>query len=180
MARLIEDLLDAARGNIGGFRLDWTEVDLLAVIGQSLEVAQPLVEARGHTLHVRLPPAPLTLQGDATRLAQVFCNLLDNACKYTPRGGEITLEARVGDDAVTVAISDNGIGISAEALPRVFEMFGQEARAKDVDAAGLGIGLAVVRSLVEAHGGSIVAHSAGAGLGSEFVVTLPLRQPAPK
>lgn len=180
MARLIEDLLDATRGDAVGFRLDLAEVDLLDVIEQSLEVARPMAEARGHTLQVRLPKGRVTLHGDATRLAQVFCNLLDNACKYTRREGRITLDVQSGDDAVTVTVSDNGIGISAQGLPRVFEMFGQEARAKELDAAGLGIGLAVVRSLVAAHGGCIVAHSAGEGQGSEFVVTLPLRQPAPE
>ena len=153
------------------------EVDLLAVIDQSLEVARPLADARGHALHAHLPPGPLLVRGDPTRLAQVFCNLLDNACKYTPKGGEIRLTVLVGVDTVSVSVADNGIGISANDLSRVFEMFVQETRAHQLDKAGLGIGLAVVRSLVTAHGGTIVVHSAGEHQGSEFVVTLPWRPP---
>ena len=176
MARLIEDLLDAARGDVGQFRLDLAEIDLLAVIEQALEAARPLAEAREHTLQVHVPPGPVMVHADPTRLAQVFCNLLDNACKYTPKGGEITLTVLAGAEAVTIGVADNGIGISAPALPHVFDMFVQETRAHQLDKAGLGIGLAVVRSLVTAHGGNIVAHSAGEQQGSEFVVTLPLRQ----
>src|SRR5690606_3592843 len=119
MARLIEDLLDAARGDAGAFRIEAAGVDLHSVLDHALEVAEPQAQSRGHALQVHLPPGQLLVHGDATRLAQVFCNLLDNACKYTPPGGEITLRVLVGADAVTISVADNGIGISAAALPGV-------------------------------------------------------------
>ena len=112
--------------------------------------------------------------GDAVRLAQVFGNLLGNASKYTPEGGEISLQAAVTADTVSITVADNGIGISAAALPHVFDLFVQDARATVISPGGLGIGLAVVRELVYAHEGSVVARSAGPDRGSEFVVTLPL------
>ena len=177
MARLIEDLLDAARGDVGAFRMERQEVDLRAVLEQALEASRPAIEERGQVLVERLPNGPVLVDGDPTRLAQVFCNLLDNARKYTPRGGEVALTALAGTTEVTVSVADNGIGIHPDALPHVFDLFVREARASDLDHSGLGIGLSVVRSLVEAHGGRIEAHSAGVDGGSEFLVSLPLALP---
>jgi diguanylate cyclase len=114
------------------------------------------------------------VHGDPVRLAQIIRNLLDNASKYTPKSGDIGLLVVVVDDTIVMTVSDNGIGITTDALPKVFEPFVQEPHAIGFSGAGLGIGLTVVRELVEAHGGSVVAHSAGSGLGSQFVVTLPL------
>jgi diguanylate cyclase len=116
------------------------------------------------------------VSGDPVRLAQVFSNLLDNASKYTPKGGEIALALVVDGRTMTITVSDNGIGITAEALPHIFDLFKQDERALAVHNRGLGIGLAVVRELVEAHGGKVVAQSAGSDLGSRFMVTLPIAE----
>lgn len=178
MTRLVEDLLDAARGDVGAFRMERQVLDLRTVLEQALETTRPAIAERGQTLLERLPTGPILVDGDPTRLAQVFCNLLDNARKYTPRGGEVALTALAGLSEVTVSVADDGMGIAPEALTHVFDMFARESRAPDVDRSGLGIGLAVVRSLVEAHGGRIEAHSAGPDRGSEFVVSLPLASPA--
>ena len=121
-----------------------------------------------------LPSAPLHFYGDRVRLTQIFNNLLDNASKYTPEGGKVSLVLEVRDRAMAITVSDNGIGISPEALPHVFDLFVQDARALDRSGGGLGIGLAVVRELVEAHSGTVTGHSAGRNLGSEFTVTLPM------
>jgi signal transduction histidine kinase len=123
---------------------------------------------------MRIWPEPIRMLGDPVRLAQIFNNLLDNACKYTPEKGEITLEMMVLNACAVVTVRDNGLGISAEALPTIFDLFVQDACALPHSNGGLGIGLSVVRDLVRAHGGSVVAHSAGRGCGSDFVVTLPL------
>jgi diguanylate cyclase len=111
------------------------------------------------------------------RLGQIFCNLLDNASKYTPEGGEIALVGKASSNAVVITVSDNGIGIAQGRLARIFDLFGQDERPLATRGGGLGIGLAVVRDLVEAHGGAIVAHSTGKNLGSEFIVTLPIKNP---
>ena len=174
MARLVEDLLDGARVASGSFRIDFASVDLVAILEQAVETCAPAIEERRQHLRLDLPPGPLPLRGDAGRLAQVFGNLLDNASKYTPAGGDIALSLRVAGDTVHVRVVDSGIGISEEGLGRVFDLFVQEDHAIAADRRGLGIGLSVVRGLVEAHGGSIVARSAGVGKGSEFEVTLPL------
>ena len=132
------------------------------------------MDTRLQSLVVEVPSCALQLQADPLRLTQVLSNLLDNASKYTPNGGEIRISVAEVDDAFMVTVSDRGIGITAEALPTVFEPFVQDAHAITFNGTGLGIGLTVVRELVEAHGGKVVASSAGSGLGSEFVVTLPL------
>ena len=174
MVRLVDDLMEVSRITRGKIELRKDAVALADVIAAAIETSRPLIEAARHELAVVLPPEPLVVHADAMRLAQVFANLLNNAVKYTDPGGRITLAARRDNGAVTVSISDTGIGISADALPRVFDMFVQ-ADARDSRAqTGLGIGLTLVRSLVEMHGGSVSAHSAGAGRGSEFVVRLPL------
>jgi diguanylate cyclase len=174
MARLVDDLLDGSRVSTGKLRLEFDSVDLVGVINQAIETCRPAMDARRQRMTVRIPPGPIMFRGDAIRLAQVFGNLLDNASKYTSAGGEITLAVDVLDDAITVTVADNGIGISAEALPSIFVLFVQDERGLAHAGGGLGIGLAVVRELVDAHGGSIRASSRGKDLGSEFLVTLPL------
>jgi two-component sensor histidine kinase len=158
----------------GKLRLAFETVDLASTIDQAVRACRPAMDTRQQQLRVRLPLQALPLRGDPVRLGQVVSNLLDNASKYTPDGGEIALTAVVVDGAIVITVSDSGIGIATEALPRVFEPFVQDARAIGFNGAGLGIGLTVVRELVEGHGGSVVARSAGIGLGSQFVVTLPL------
>ncbi|MCE9658794.1 MAG: PAS domain-containing protein [Burkholderiales bacterium] len=176
MSRLLEDLLDVSRLTRGQFALRREPLAMPAVVEQALEIAQPRIEEYGHSLTIRLPETPVRVDGDLTRLAQVFSNLLINAAKYTHPGGRLVLAMQVLGDAVEVRVSDNGIGIAAEQLPHVFEMFAQGAAANDSSQGGLGIGLALAKGFVEMHGGSISAHSAGPGKGSEFVVRLPLAQ----
>jgi signal transduction histidine kinase len=149
-------------------------VDLASSIDQAVDACRPAMQSRLQHLRTQLPLHALHVRGDPVRLVQVISNLLDNASKYTPDGGEIALSVEVTDDAIVMTVSDSGIGIAAEALPRVFDPFVQDAHATGFNGAGLGIGLTVVRELVEGHGGNIVASSAGTGLGSQFVVTLPL------
>jgi CheY-like chemotaxis protein/anti-sigma regulatory factor (Ser/Thr protein kinase) len=146
---------------------------LAEVVAAAVESAGPVVEAAGHTLTVDLPPGPVHLDADQTRLAQVFSNLLTNAAKYTERGGDIRLAAERRDGGVVVSVRDTGIGIAPEHLPRLFEMFSQVDSALERSQGGLGIGLALVRGLVEMHGGTVEARSEGRGKGSEFVVRLP-------
>jgi diguanylate cyclase (GGDEF)-like protein len=173
MARLVEDLLDGSRVSTGKFRLERDTVDLVEVLGIAVESCRPAIDKRQQQLKLALPAGPVLVQGDAVRLAQVFGNLLDNASKYTPEGGDISLAMSPADRAVVIVVADNGIGIAQEALQHVFDLFVQGTRALTAQNRGLGIGLAVVRELVEAHGGTVVATSAGKDLGSEFVVTLP-------
>ena len=174
ITRLVDDLLDLSRANTGKLRLRSSVVDLRGIIEAAIDVCRPVVRSRGQRLLVVVPACPLEVDGDSVRLAQVLGNLLDNACKYTPDGGAIELLTAIAGDFVVVSVSDSGIGIAPEALPHVFEPFAQEVHAGGVGGSGLGLGLAVVSELVEAHGGCVVAHSAGSGSGSRFVVTLPL------
>ena len=174
MSRLISDLLDGSRIRTGKLRLERDNVEIIGVLRQSLEACRPAMESRGQRLTIELPSAPLDFYGDRVRLTQIFSNLLDNASKYTPQDGEIALSLVVRDRSMVIVVSDNGIGISAEALPHIFDLFVQDARALDHSSGGLGIGLAVVRELVEAHQGSVAGNSAGRNLGSEFIVTLPM------
>jgi signal transduction histidine kinase len=179
MARLIGDLLDGSRISTGKFRLERSAIELAGILDLAVETCQPAIDARRHRFTRTGAPGPFGMQGDAVRLVQVFSNLLENAAKYTPEGGEITLKTALREGAVAVIVSDNGIGISADALPHVFDLFVQDEHATALNQGGLGIGLAVVRELVEAHGGTVIATSAGKGLGSEFVVTLPLTPAGP-
>ncbi len=174
MVRLIDDLLDIAR--IGGGKLELIqERALLAdVVASAIETSMPLIETWRHQLHVALPTEPVQLHVDATRIAQVVANLLNNAAKYTPPGGRIALGARVAGDTVVITVQDNGMGIPPESLASVFEMFNQVGRHRDRAQGGLGIGLSLVRQLVQMHGGSVEAASGGPGQGSIFTVTLPL------
>jgi CheY-like chemotaxis protein len=143
------------------------------VVSSALETSRPVIEEAGHELIATLPAEPVPLDADLTRLAQVLSNLLTNSARYTDRGGRIELTAEVRDGEVEVSVRDTGIGIPAEALPRVFEMFSQVDRSMERASGGLGIGLALVKGLVEMHGGSVTAESAGPGQGSTFTVRLP-------
>ncbi|PWB83735.1 MAG: histidine kinase, partial [Methylocystaceae bacterium] len=173
LVRLVDDLLEVSRISRGDIELRKKRVDLAAVIGQAMETSQPLIRAGRHEASVSLGPEPLIVDGDPMRLSQVFANLVNNAAKYTQAGGRISLTAaRSGDEAI-VGVRDTGVGIPAEMLPRVFDLFTHIDRRSD-GAAGLGIGLALVRDLVELHGGRVEARSEGLGQGSEFIVRLPL------
>ncbi|HVG10181.1 MAG TPA: ATP-binding protein [Thermoanaerobaculia bacterium] len=178
MVHLIDDLLDISRITRGKVELRKERVELAAVVRDALETCRPIIEAGGHELTVSLPPEPITLDADPTRLAQVFANLLNNAAKYTPRGGSIRLSAEQQGNEIVVKVRDTGIGIPADMLPRVFEMFTQVDRSLERSQGGLGIGLSLVRGLVELHGGSVEARSEGPGRGSEFLVCLSVNPPA--
>jgi CheY-like chemotaxis protein len=174
MTRLVDDLLDVSRVTRGKIQLKLEPVDLKTIAMQALEISRPFCDAREHELSVSLPPGPLPLEADATRLTQVFANLLNNAAKYSERGGRITLAAERDSDQVVVQVRDTGYGIDANMLPLVFDLFVQGDHSLTRSEGGLGIGLTLVHRLVEMHGGSVEAHSEGAGKGSEFVVRLPL------
>lgn len=179
LTRLIEDLLDTARITQGKITLRRERLELRSAIGRALETTRPLIEARHHQLHVELPPEPLWLEGDPVRLAQVITNLLNNAAKYTEQGGEIWLSAERATSEIILRVRDNGMGIAPALLPHIFDLFTQAERSLDRAEGGLGIGLALVRSLVEMHGGRVAASSDGPGKGSEFVVRLPLLAKTP-
>jgi signal transduction histidine kinase/ActR/RegA family two-component response regulator len=174
MVRLIDDLLDINRITRNKLELRLEPVQLAAVMDNALEASRPLFEAMNHKLTVHLPDESVWLDADPTRLAQVFANLLTNAAKYTDPQGHISVRAIREGGSVRIAFKDNGIGVAPEHLPRVFEMFSQAKTALERSQGGLGIGLALVRGLVEMHGGEIRASSEGLGHGSEFNVTLPV------
>jgi PAS domain S-box-containing protein len=174
MTRLVDDLIDVSRITRGKLELRKERVELARVLQGAVETSRPLIDGAGHALTVALPSNPVYLDADLTRLAQVFSNLLNNAAKYSDRGGRIWLAAeRQGSDAV-VSVRDTGIGIPKEMLPRIFDMFTQVDRSWQRAHGGLGIGLTLVKRLVEMHGGSVAASSDGPGKGSEFVVRLPI------
>ncbi len=175
MQRLIDDLLDVSRITRNALELRRQQVDLAEIVGQAIEASQPLADEAGHAILVELPPEPIRLDGDPVRLAQVFSNLLNNACKYTPPGGRIELIVQRSHSEVTVTVRDNGIGIEPALLPRVFEIFEQGDRSLERTQGGLGIGLTLVKQLVELHGGRVEARSAGSGHGSTFTVRLPVQ-----
>jgi PAS domain S-box-containing protein len=174
LVRLVDDLLDVSRITSGRIELRKEQVDLATLFSQALEISQPSIEVGGHQVEIELPDEPLILDADPARLAQVFSNLLNNAAKYTEPYGRIRLRGRRQDGEAVVSVIDNGVGIPPEMLPRVFDLFAQVDRNLRRSRGGLGIGLALVRSLVELHGGRVEAHSEGVGLGSEFWVHLPL------
>jgi PAS domain S-box-containing protein len=174
MSRLLDDLLDISRITRGTLELKKTRAELTSVVGAAIETARPILDEKHHTLALDLPAQPLQLEADVVRLAQVFSNLLINAAKYTDPGGQIQLRAWNQGDDVLVSVSDNGIGIPAELLPRVFDMFFQSHAALGRAEGGLGVGLSLVRGLVRLHDGSVEARSEGPGKGSEFTVRLPM------
>lgn len=173
LVRLVDDLLDTSRIRRGKIRLCMARVDVAQVVSTAVETSLPLIEDRGHELTVTLPETPLAVHGDAARLAQVLSNLLNNAAKYTETGGRIDLVAERLEGEVCLRVRDTGIGIAPEMLPRVFDLFMQAERSPDRAQGGLGVGLTLVRHLVEMHGGSIEARSAGLGQGTEMVLRLP-------
>jgi PAS domain S-box-containing protein len=178
LVRLIDDLLDVSRISLDKLTLRIEVADLAAVVEHAVEASRPAAERAGHVLEVHLPERPVKLHGDRARLSQVFSNLIGNACKFTPDGGRVVIDARIAGEHAVVSVRDNGIGIAADRIGGVFEMFSQIDNSLERAHGGLGIGLTLVRRLVEMHGGSVVARSAGLGAGSEFVVTLPLTQDA--
>jgi len=174
IVRLVDDLLEVHRITRGQIGLRLETVDLARVLDNAVETCRPAIELGGHELSLCLPSEPLLVEADPLRLAQVFSNLLNNAAKYTDRGGRIAVTAEREADGVRVSMRDTGIGIRPEMLTRVFEMFTQADGARDRAPGGLGIGLSLVRHLVDMHGGRVEAQSDGPGRGSEFIVHLPL------
>jgi PAS domain S-box-containing protein len=173
MVRLIDDLLDVSRINNDRLELNKEITSLDKIIRQAVETSQPLLDALQHNLSIDLPRHEVVLEADVVRLTQVFANLLNNAAKYTPRGGTISIEGRHQGHGVSVSIADNGIGIPKEMLPKVFDMFVQVDKSLERAQGGLGIGLSLVKRLVELHGGTVEGQSKGLGAGSKFVVRLP-------
>ncbi len=174
MVRLVDDLLEISRITRGKIELRPEPVEVQSVIRSAVDTSRPLLDEAGHTLEISAPESPLVVHADPVRLSQVVANLLNNAAKYTPTGGRIFLAVRQDESDVVISVRDTGVGIPAEMLPRVFELFTQIDRTRKHSQGGLGIGLALVKSLVEMHRGRVEAHSEGPGLGSEFVVRLPL------
>jgi PAS domain S-box-containing protein len=178
LTRLVDDLLDVSRITRGKIDLKRERIEISEIVAKAIEMASPLIEQRQHNLRVDLPRHGLAVEADATRMAQVVANLLNNAAKYTEPHGTLAVGARVEGEAVVLRVRDTGIGLSAEMLPRVFGLFVQERQALDRAQGGLGLGLAIVKTLVELHGGTVEARSEGHGRGSEFVVRLPAAQAA--
>jgi PAS domain S-box-containing protein len=174
LSRLVDDLLDISRITQDRLELRKEHVTLEQVVHSAVETSRPLIDLEGHDLMLELPTEPIVLDADLTRLAQVISNLLNNAARYTERGGRISLVAKQDPSGVMIRVSDTGIGIPEDVLPRVFDMFVQGTSGRSRATGGLGIGLALARRLVELHGGTIAAHSAGPGMGSEFSIQLPV------
>ncbi|PYR92383.1 MAG: hypothetical protein DMF84_12745 [Acidobacteria bacterium] len=174
LVRITDDLLDVARITQSKIELRPERIDLRSVVHGAIEATRPMIDAQRHTLVADLPPQPLWTDADPARLGQAFSNLLNNAAKYTERGGRIHVRADASGSEVTIIVADTGIGIAADMLPRIFDMFAQVRDYRDRTQGGLGIGLTLARRLVELHGGSIEASSDGPGLGSRFLVRLRL------
>jgi len=179
MVRLVDDLLEISRITRGKIELRREPLDLTVVLRYAIELSRSLLDASGQKLSVEIPPEPLGVDGDPVRLAQVFGNLLNNASKYSPEGASVWLSARRAGSGIEVSVRDRGRGIPPAMLSRVFDMFTQVDRDADPGQSGLGIGLTLVKNLVELHGGAVEARSEGPGLGSEFVVRLPALERAP-
>ena len=178
LVRLIDDLVDVSRITRGLISLRRVPTSVSSVVTQAIESSRPAIDGRRHQLQVQVPSSELWVDGDAARLAQVLGNILNNAAKFTDPGGTITLEASQDGSQVTIRITDSGVGIEAETLPLVFELFTQSGQPLDRSSSGLGIGLALVRRLVEMHGGTVTAASEGRGRGTTVTVTLPLASAA--
>ncbi len=180
MTNLIDDLLDVARVTKGMIDLDSEALDIGHILAEAVEQVSPLVKARRHHLTLHLPPGPALVLGDRKRLIQVLVNLLNNASKYTPEEGHLVVEMQMSADSVILNVSDNGIGMAPDIVERVFEIFTQAERTSDRSQGGLGLGLALVKSLVVAHGGNVKASSPGLGEGSTFTISLPRWYDAPE
>ena len=174
MTRLTDDLLDLARITSNKIELRKSRTELANLVSGAVEISRPLIEEREQELNLNIPAEPVYLNGDITRLSQVISNLLNNASKYTARGGRIRLDARLQDGEAVIVVEDNGIGIPAGKLPHIFEMFAQIGKSAEDSGGGLGIGLTLVRQLVGMHGGTVEAYSDGDGKGSTFIVRLPV------
>jgi signal transduction histidine kinase len=180
LVRLLDDLMEVSRVTQGQVRLRKEVVDVADAVHAALEASRPFMSAAAHQLELDLPPEPVRVLADPVRLAQVLSNQVNNAAKYTPDGGRISISARRSRDRAVLEVRDNGIGIAPELLPRVFEKFARLPGAVERSHGGLGIGLALARTLVELHGGTIEARSEGEGKGARFVVSLPaLAAPPP-
>jgi PAS domain S-box-containing protein len=179
LVRLVDDLLDVSRITTGNLELRKTRIEVAKVVESALETTRPLVAAANHQLTVTVPSQPIWLEADLTRLAQAVSNLLSNAAKYTPEGGHISLSVEQRANEIVMSVSDNGTGISADILPHIFELFTQADQSTERAQGGLGIGLTLVRRLVEMHGGSVTAKSRGLGQGSEFTIRLPMAAEPP-
>ncbi|HMM77773.1 MAG TPA: chemotaxis protein CheB [Gammaproteobacteria bacterium] len=180
LVRIVDDLMDVARVSGGRLRLRTARTDIAEVVEDAVAAARPFIEEAGHSLSVDVAAGPLLVNGDAARLIQVLVNLLNNAAKYTPRGGQIALRVSRTDEHLNIAIADSGVGIAAENLPHVFELFYSDSPEHvQLHSSGLGVGLTLARSLIEMQGGTLTARSEGLGRGSEFVIRLPAAAPAP-
>jgi len=177
LVRLVDDLLDVSRVTRGTVTLSMLRLELATVVARAVEATASLFEERKHRLDVSVAAEGLPIDGDEMRLTQVLANLLSNAARYTPEGGTVSVTAAREGDLIVVRVRDTGVGIDAALLPAVFDMFVQGARGPDRAQGGLGIGLSLVRTLTELHGGSVAAHSHGHGRGTEFVVRLPVARP---
>src|SRR5205085_8982173 len=175
---LLDDLLEMSCITSGRIKLNVQEVDVQHVVADAIDSVRPLIEARRHRLETWLPPGPLLVRGDITRLVQVLVNLLNNAAKYTDDRGTVRVSVTRQDPYAMLTVADTGAGISPRLLPKIFDLFTQDDRTLDRAQGGLGLGLTLVRRIVELHGGSVEAHSEGRGRGSEFIVRLPLHVPA--
>lgn len=178
LGRLVDDLLDLARISRGEFELRRERFDARTAVDQAVQMVEPLVKERGHRVRVAMPARALWLEADPHRLCQVVANLLNNAAKYTDPGGNIRVALEEEVDAAVLCVCDDGIGIAPDMLSRVFELFARAEQSESNERDGLGIGLALVQRLVQQHGGTIEASSAGPGKGAQFVVRLPKRAPA--
>jgi PAS domain S-box-containing protein len=177
LRRLVDDLLDVTRISAGKIQLELANIDLRDVVTKAAETARPLITQRAHRLNMQLLPSSIVVPADPDRLEQVFINLLTNAAKYTPEGGRIEVRVLREQSEAVVHVSDNGIGIPKEMQPHIFELFTQVPSSASLSEGGLGIGLSLVKNLVELHGGSVQVRSEGSGRGSEFSVRLPLAEP---
>jgi CheY-like chemotaxis protein/anti-sigma regulatory factor (Ser/Thr protein kinase) len=174
LIRLIDDLLDVSRVNTGKLEMRREPMSIKEVISYVLEVSAPLIEDSGHTPEFDLPPNSLYVEVDRVRIGQVLTNVLHNACKYTPAGGDIRVEVKEENGEAVISVIDNGIGIDPATLPMLFEMFSQADSSRDLRKGGIGIGLSLARKLVEMHGGTITASSPGANKGSTFTIRIPV------
>ena len=180
LTRILDELLDVNRIAVGRFTIERQRIDLKEVIARSIEASKPLIDVRAHALNIELPDAPLEVQGDAVRLTQAFINLLNNAAKYTKPGGRIDFLVSFHGGDVEAIVRDPGRGIAPDMLGRIFELFVQIGPGETGQYGGLGVGLALVKHVVELHGGHIEARSEGLGRGAEFRVTLPLAVTQPR